>query len=107
LNKTPPDVYFEPAAFGHQPPTRLDSALKPGDFLLGLLLWYPASMAKKGTPKKRPGRPPTTGRGTQIGMRWHTPELAAIDKWRTKHRVDNRPDAIRRLVEIGLKTKTK
>jgi hypothetical protein len=33
------------------------------------------------TTKKRRGRPPTTGRGTQIGERWHPAELAAIDAW--------------------------
>ena len=58
----------------------------------------------KGTPKKR-GRPPTTGRGLQIGMRWQDPELSAIDEWRTKHDVASRPEAIRRLVELGLKAK--
>jgi hypothetical protein len=31
--------------------------------------------------KRDGGRPPTTGRGTQIGERWHPAELAAIDAW--------------------------
>jgi hypothetical protein len=60
-----------------------------------------------GTPKKKRGRPPTTGRGTQIGMRWQYPELSAIDEWREKHDVESRSEAIRRLVELGLKAKPK
>ena len=56
----------------------------------------------KGTPKKKRGRPATTGRGTQIGMRWQDTELSAIDEWRKGHDVASRPEAIRRLVELGL-----
>jgi hypothetical protein len=39
-------------------------------------------------------------------MRWHEPALAAIDEWR-RHQPDLpiRADAIRRLVELGLKAK--
>jgi hypothetical protein len=61
----------------------------------------------KGTPKKKRGRPATTGKGTQIGMRWQEPQLSAIDSWREKHDIATRPEAIRRLVEIGLKAKGK
>jgi hypothetical protein len=57
-------------------------------------------------PKKRRG-PAPTGKGTQIGMRWHDLQLSAIDEWRTKHDVASRPEAIRRLVELGLKAKGK
>jgi hypothetical protein len=60
----------------------------------------------KGTPKKKRGRPASTGRGAQIGMRWHDPHLSAIDEWRTKHDVATRPEAIRRLVELGLTVKS-
>jgi hypothetical protein len=35
-------------------------------------------------------------------MRWQDPELSAIDEWRKVHDVPTRPEAIRRLVEIGL-----
>jgi hypothetical protein len=61
-------------------------------------------MAKsiRGTQKKR-GRPKTTGRGTQIGMRWHELLLGMIDAWAAKQ--DDKPprsEAIRRLVERGL-----
>jgi len=59
----------------------------------------------KGTTKKRRGRPATTGKGTQIGMRWQEPQLSAIDGWREKHGIASRPEAIRRLVGIGLQAK--
>jgi hypothetical protein len=74
---------------------------------LGLLLWYPFFMGKsiKGTTKKRRGRPATTGKGTQIGMRWQEPQLFEIDAWMEKHEIATRPEAIRRLVELGLKGK--
>jgi hypothetical protein len=55
------------------------------------------------TKKKGRGRPKTTGKGTQIGMRWQKPALDAIDAWRGEQEDQpDRPDAIRRLVEIGL-----
>ncbi len=74
-----------------------------------LFLWYPVFMGKsiKGTPKKR-GRPATTGRGLQIGMRWQDPDLEMIDDWIEKQKEPfTRPEAIRRLVELGLKAKGK
>lgn len=53
---------------------------------------------------KSRGRPKTTGPGTLIGTRWHAAELAAIDEWRDKQDDEpNRNQAIRRLVELGLK----
>ena len=56
--------------------------------------------------KKSRGRPKTTGPGVQIGMRWQSPELTLIDGWIEKHAPDlSRPEAIRRLVELGLKVK--
>jgi hypothetical protein len=61
----------------------------------------------KGTTKKKRGRPATTGKGTQIGMRWQDIQLTAIDTWRQKHDVGSRSEAIRRLVELGLKVKAK
>jgi len=56
--------------------------------------------------KKSRGRP-ATGRGTQIGERWHPAELAAIDAWIASS-ADNkitRAHAVRRLVALGLKVK--
>jgi len=59
------------------------------------------------TKKGRPGRP-TTGRGLQIGERWSDKELEEIDKWIVANGVRlSRGQAIRRLVELGLKTKGK
>jgi hypothetical protein len=55
--------------------------------------------------KKQRGRPATTGRGTQIGERWHDAELAAIDAWiaTSSDTSISRAHAVRRLVAIGLK----
>ena len=68
----------------------------------------PIIMAKaiKGTVKKRRGRPQTTGRGTQIGMRWQSEELAEIDEWRAIYGL-TRSEAIRALVTYGLRAKGK
>jgi hypothetical protein len=63
-------------------------------------------MAKSiiGTKKSR-GRPKTTGIGMQIGMRWHVAEIEKIDDWIEDQKVSyTRPEAIRRLVEIGLQS---
>jgi hypothetical protein len=76
---------------------------------LGLLLWYPLFMGKsiKDTTKKR-GRPVTTGKGTQVGTRWQDDHLKQIDDWRRRQEdKPQRSEAIRRLVEIGLKAKGK
>jgi hypothetical protein len=58
--------------------------------------------------RKTRGRP-ATGRGTQVGERWHPAELAAIDAWiaSSTDKTISRAQAIRRLVELGLKVKTK
>jgi hypothetical protein len=60
------------------------------------------------TTKKKRGRPATTGRGTQVGERWHPTELAAIDAWiaSSPDRNITRAHAIRRLVALGLRVKT-
>jgi hypothetical protein len=61
--------------------------------------------AKVSVTKKPIGRP-RTGVGAQIGMRWHELVLAEIDDWRRKQpNLPSRTEAIRRLVEIGLKVK--
>jgi hypothetical protein len=61
------------------------------------------------TTKKKRGRPATTGRGTQVGERWHPAELAAIDAWieASSDKTITRAHAIRRLVALGLKAKEK
>ena len=61
--------------------------------------------ARKDVTKNSRGRPPT-GKGIQIGERWSPRAIEQIDDWRCQQLdVPNRPEAIRRLVEIGLKAK--
>jgi hypothetical protein len=59
--------------------------------------------------KKRRGRPVTTGKGTLIGVRLLDEPLSTLDRWIEKQSEPDltRPEAIRRLIEIGLKAKTK
>jgi len=53
--------------------------------------------------KKKMGRP-ATGVGTMIGVRLQPDQLTALDAW-INHQPDtlSRPEAVRRLMEIGLK----
>ena len=53
---------------------------------------------------KSRGRPVTTGTGTTIGVRMLDNRIAALDAWIAKQNEPDlsRPEAIRRLVEIGL-----
>jgi hypothetical protein len=63
-------------------------------------------MAKKGVVTKKKRGPAPTGKGLQVGERWHPPELAAIDAWIARSGEEiTRGQAIRRLVELGLKAK--
>ena len=63
--------------------------------------------SKKSTPTKM-GRPVTTGSGEPQVVRMHDEQLAAIDDWiEVLGEKISRPEAIRRLVEIGLKAKGK
>jgi hypothetical protein len=62
------------------------------------------SATKKVTRNKR-GRP-ATGKGLQVGERWSPEAIREIDDWRREHPdLPGRPEAIRRLVELGLKAK--
>jgi hypothetical protein len=62
--------------------------------------------SKKSPPKM--GRPITTGPGEPQVVRMHDEQLEAIDDWIEAHGEKiSRPEAIRRLVEIGLKVKGK
>jgi hypothetical protein len=56
--------------------------------------------------KKKRGRPRSTGLGTGILVRMHD-QLEALDAWIAKQDdpKPTRPEAIRRLIEIGLKAK--
>ena len=69
----------------------------------------PQFMAKTSVvPKKKRG-PPPTGKGIQVGERWHPSELAAIDAWvaSSSDTTITRAHAIRRLVHLGLTVKPK
>jgi hypothetical protein len=72
-----------------------------------LLFWYQNKMksASKNGTKKRRGRP-ATGQGVQVGTRWPQGVIAAIDAWASRQDdAPGRTEAIRRLVELGLKAK--
>ena len=59
-------------------------------------------------PKKRRGRPPTGGRRDGILVRLEPAQFESLDAWSAKqHPEPSRPEAIRRLVELGLKAKGK
>jgi hypothetical protein len=84
-------------------------------FPFGLFLWYQLIMAKSiiiGSGKKKRGRPAlyegSNGKGApQIGLRLPPDNLARVDAWIAKRKEPDlsRPEAIRRLVELGLKAK--
>lgn len=62
--------------------------------------------SKKSRAKR--GRPKTTGAGQPQIVRMHDPQIAAIDAWIAMQEAGiSRPEAIRRLVELGLKGKRK
>jgi hypothetical protein len=62
--------------------------------------------SKKSKPKI--GRPKTTGSGQPQVVRMHDQQIAAIDAWMAMHDAEiSRPEAIRRLVDLGLKVKAK
>ena len=58
--------------------------------------------------KPKIGRPRTTGSGRPQVVRMHDQQIAAIDAWIAMHDEEvSRPEAIRRLVELGLKARGK
>jgi hypothetical protein len=60
-----------------------------------------ASSISDGTKKR--GRPPTTGKGVQIGVRLQPDQLAALDAWiKTDAPGASRPEAIRRILDERL-----
>jgi hypothetical protein len=68
------------------------------------------TMAKsiRDSKKSKIGRPVTTGSGEPQVVRMHDDRLAAIDEWiEMQGEKISRPEAIRRLVELGLKVRTK
>jgi Arc/MetJ-type ribon-helix-helix transcriptional regulator len=59
-------------------------------------------------PRKKRG-PPATGKGEPVVVRMHPPQLQAIDAWIAQQAqpFPSRPEAVRRLVELGLTVRTK
>ena len=57
-------------------------------------------------PRKKSG-PPATGTGEPVAIPTHPPMLAGLDEWIAKQKqpFPSRPEAVRRLVEFGLKAK--
>lgn len=66
----------------------------------------PRSIRDSKKPKPKIGRPKTTGPGQPQVVRMHDQQIAAIEAWiaMQDHEI-SRPEAIRRLVEIGLRAK--
>ena len=58
-------------------------------------------------PKKKPGRPSTGGRREGILVRLEADQFGALDAWIAKQKEPglSRPEAIRRLVELGLQAR--
>jgi hypothetical protein len=64
-------------------------------------------MAKQTVLAKKKRGPAPTGKGTQVVVRLQPDPLAALDAWVAKQKDGpTRAEAIRRLVELGLKVKT-
>jgi hypothetical protein len=59
-------------------------------------------------PRKRRG-PPATGKGEPVVVRMQPPQLQALDAWIAKQAppFPSRPEAVRRLVELGLTVKAR
>jgi hypothetical protein len=77
--------------------------LKTSPPLLFVLAEFMVKSRNSDSGKRKRGRPVTTGTGTTIGVRMLDDLVEAVDRWTTKQREPlSRPEAIRRLVEIGL-----
>lgn len=64
----------------------------------------PIRDSKKSTAKR--GRPKTTGAGQPQVVRMHDQQIAEVDAWIAMQEKEiSRPEAIRRLVEMGLKSR--
>ena len=61
-------------------------------------------MARQGIVVSKKRGPAPTGKGTPVMVRLQPAALAALDAW-IKHQPDrlSRPEAVRRLVEMGLR----
>jgi hypothetical protein len=65
-------------------------------------------MKKQTVISKKKRGPAPTGKGVQVVVRMQPVPLAALDAWAAKQKDQpSRPEAVRRLVERGLKAKPK
>jgi Arc/MetJ-type ribon-helix-helix transcriptional regulator len=62
---------------------------------------------KKSIPVKPKRGRPATGKDPFIGVRLPPPLIEEIKRWSSQHGAASRSEAIRRLVELGLKAKGK
>jgi hypothetical protein len=76
---------------------------------LGLQSWHHGIMDKTTVISKKKRGPAPTGKGEPIVVRMQPPSLAVLDAWIGKQKppYPSRPEAIRCLVELGLKAKGK
>lgn len=63
--------------------------------------WLPMARRSVTIRRKKRGAP-ATGKGTLIGVRLEPGALVRVDRWAASQEDPSRPDAIRRLVELGL-----
>jgi hypothetical protein len=78
---------------------------KCDDFPSACLYGKTLFMAKSIEVKPKRGRPSTGGRDPFVGIRLPATLIEEIQAWSDKHDAASRSEAIRRLVEIGLKVK--
>jgi hypothetical protein len=65
-------------------------------------------MARQSVISRKKRGPPPTGKGVPILVRLQPPLLADVDQWIVEQDIRfTRPQAIRRLIEIALATKSK
>ena len=70
----------------------------------GAISWVPMARRSVTVRKKKRAAPPA-GKATPIGLRLEDATLARVDRWAASQQDDpSRPEAIRRLVELGLAT---
>ena len=98
-------------SLGHLDRRLLWLGLEPGrkrELPLGLSLCYHDTMIKSTSDNTKPRWRRSAVTGTLIGVRLQPAHLKALDTWIDKQKESyTRPEAIRRLVELGLKAKAK
>jgi hypothetical protein len=96
-------------SLGHLDHAPLWLGLEPGRKLqlpLGLHFWYTVNMQKSITVHQKPRGRPATGRDPAVTIRLPEAVLASVEHWAMSQKDQPpRSQAIRRLVELGLKVK--